>query len=121
MITMAEVLKVVQGESPLSAKDAADVERLRAQLDKLARPCGCKSGAALTVLALVGWPTRVVAEGVPRTPLGLVAALVTYALVVLTAAIVGKVAGIAVGLVRRRWYQRRLRTRLSVSAAALGG
>jgi hypothetical protein len=121
MMTMAEVLKVMQSESPQAGKDAADVERLRAQLDKLARPCGCKSGAALTVLALVGWPIRVVTEGVPHTPLRLVAALVTYALVVLAAAIVGKVAGIVVGRVRRRWYRRRLSSRLSIPAAALGG
>lgn len=118
---MAEVLKVVQSESPLSGTDAADIERLRAHLDKLARPCGCKSGAALTILALIGWPIRVVTDGLPRTFLGIVAALATYALVIVAAAIVGKVAGIVVGRVRRRWYQRRLSGRLSIASAAAVG
>lgn len=101
--------------------NAEDLERLRERVDKLAKPCGCKSGAALTLLALIGWPVRVIAHGAPSTFVGILAVLVTYALVVFAAAIVGKGAGIAVGLLRRRWYQRRLDHRLSMATAPIGG
>lgn len=101
----------------MGGNDTPDIERLRAHLDKLASPCGCKSGAALTLVALVGWPVKALTDGVALTPRGLLTALATYVLVVLAAAIVGKVAGIVVGRLRRRWYQRRLTARLAVAVA----
>lgn len=101
--------------------DAEDIERLRERIEKLAKPCGCKSGAALTLLALIGWPIKVIAEGVPRTFLGVVAGLAIYPLVVFAAAIAGKLAGIVVGRVRRRWYQRRLYNRLFIASASVRG
>ncbi|MEP7178792.1 MAG: hypothetical protein ABI775_06865 [Pseudonocardiales bacterium] len=104
-----------------ASTDAQDVERLRERVEKLAKPCGCKSGAALTLLALIGWPVKVLADGVPRTFLGIVAVLATYPLIVFAAAIVGKGAGIVVGRVRRRWYQRRLSNHPSIATAPITG
>ncbi len=103
-----------------AAAEAADIERLRARIDKLAKPCGCKSGAALTLLALVGWPAGVVVAGIPHALPGALAVLAGYPLVVLAAAIVGKVAGIVVGRERRRWYRRRLTDLMSAAPPLVG-
>jgi hypothetical protein len=65
-----------------------------------APPCGCKSGAAFAVTALVAWPIWTVASGPPNTPIEALSAIGGYAVVVVGAGIVGKVGGIAVG--RRR-------------------
>ena len=117
-MTMAGQVDAVHSESPLQVStDAEDIERLRERIDKLAKPCGCKSGAALTLLALIGWPVKVITDGVPRTFAGVVAVLATYPVGVFAAAIVGKVAGIVVGRIRRRWYQRRL----SIASALVRG
>jgi hypothetical protein len=96
--------------------EVADTARLEGHIRRLARPCGCKSGAALTLLALIGWPVKVILAGLPHTLSGIAVAVVLYPVVVLAAALIGKVAGIIVGRARRRWYQRRLRTLRSSAA-----
>lgn len=90
----------------LAPAEAADWRR---RLKETAHPCGCKSGAALALVALIAWPLRFILVGPPLTPLGLGLAIVGYAFVVVAAGLVGKVAGIVVG----RWRHRRLRERLA--------
>jgi hypothetical protein len=66
------------------------------------RPCGCKSGAACTIVALLGWPVWVVASGLPHEAIGIATAIPAYAGVVIASGFVGKVAGIAVATLRHR-------------------
>jgi hypothetical protein len=88
----------------------AEAARWRRRLQETERPCGCKSGAALVLVALVAFPLwTFVVSGPPRTPLGVVLAVGIYAFVVVAAGVVGKVAGIVVG----RWRHRHLRARLA--------
>lgn len=68
---------------------------------KRARPCGCKSGAAFMLGAVVAWPLWIGATGLPHGPLAIVTALATYVGVVILSATVGKLAGILVGTLRR--------------------
>jgi hypothetical protein len=90
---------------PLAPAEAA---RWRTRLQQTARPCGCKSGAALSLAALVAWPIWTFVFAHPRTLLEVGGALIVYVLVVVGSGLVGKVAGIAVG----QWQHRRLRTQL---------
>jgi hypothetical protein len=105
-------VSVVPGLDHLGPEEAA---RWRRRLDQTAHPCGCKSGAALTLVAAFAWPTYLVASGVPRSPGAAGAALVIYAFVVIAAAVTGKLAGIVVG----RWHHRQLRRRLDERLAAI--
>jgi hypothetical protein len=91
-----------------------EAARWRRRLDSTARPCGCKSGAALTLAALVGWPVWVVLSEPPHTPARIGLAVVVYALVVVGSGMVGKVAGIVVGRLRHRRFRRQLAQRLAL-------
>jgi hypothetical protein len=64
--------------------------------------CGCKSGAAFVVAALVAWPVWVALSGPPTTPADVVLSIATYAGVVVGAGVAGKVAGIAAVTAARR-------------------
>jgi hypothetical protein len=67
---------------------------------KRARPCGCKSGAAFMLAALVAWPVWVAARGLPDGVVGIATAIATYVGVVILSATVGKLGGILVGTIR---------------------
>jgi hypothetical protein len=97
----------------LERLDPAEAARWRSVLRETARPCGCQSGAALSMLMLVGWPLAAVLSGLPGTPLGVGLAVVLYACVVVAAGVVGKVVGIVVGRLRHRALRRRLRRRVA--------
>ena len=73
-----------------------DVERdrLRRAIARTAHPCGCRSGAAASILALVGWPPWVLATRPPGSALDAVLAVPLYLAVIVAAGAVGKVAGI---------------------------
>jgi len=107
----------VPGLDRLEAAEAAEWAR---RLVRAGSVCGCKSGAALTLTALVGWPVWVVAAGVPREPLSVGAALAVYVLVVVGSGGVGKIAGIAVGKLRHRWLRRQLARRVARIGVARG-
>lgn len=93
---------------------AGEAAAWRRRLAETARPCGCKSGAVLSVAALVTWPVWTVASGPPSSPPGVGVALVSYALVVVAAGIMGKVAGIAAGRLHHRRLRRQLAQRVAV-------
>jgi hypothetical protein len=78
-----------------------------------ARPCGCKSGAAFTLAALVGWPVWIAISGVPHNPIEIGTAPFVYAGVVIGAGVAGKLAGIAVGRARHRRLRHRFERRLT--------
>ncbi len=86
-----------------------ELAHLRRKLQETAHPCGCKSGAALSLLAILAWPVWIWASGPPHAPLGIALALLAYPVVVLIAGFAGKLAGILTG----RWRHRRLRRRLA--------
>jgi hypothetical protein len=81
---------------------ASRVTELRRRVNAAAHPCGCKSGAAMSTLALVGWPAWRITSEVPNTLVNIVLAVLAYAGVVVGAGVVGKLAGIAVGQARFR-------------------
>lgn len=87
--------------------------RWRQRLERTAHPCGCKSGAALSLLALVAWPLWRATSAQPHTLLAVGVAVVLYPVVVVAAGLVGKVAGIAVGRLRHRRARRQLTRRVS--------
>lgn len=93
---------------------AADVAELRRQVTRTANPCGCKSGAVMVIIALIAWPAWRIASGLPRDLAGAIGALALWGVAVVTAAVVGKLGGVAVG--RRR--HRRLRRQLDRALAA---
>jgi hypothetical protein len=88
--------------------DSGAVADLRREIKKTARPCGCKSGAAMALIALAGWPAWRAAAGLPTSVIGIAEAVLAWAGVVMCAAIAGKLAGIAVGRARHRRLLRRL-------------
>jgi hypothetical protein len=95
----------------------AEAERWARRLRATAHPCGCKSGAAASLFALVGWPVFFIVSGrFPHSILGALVAIVGYGAVVIAAGIAGKVAGIGVGRRRHRRLQRELRDRLALAA-----
>jgi hypothetical protein len=97
--------------------EPAEAEQWARRLRATAHPCGCKSGAAASLLALVGWPVFLVVSGrFPHSILGALVAIVGYGTVVIAAGVAGKVAGIAVGRRRHQRLQRELRDRLAVAA-----
>lgn len=108
---------VVPGFERLVPEEASNWVR---RLERTARPCGCKSGAALMIAAVLGWPARDAASGIPHTPIGVVAALLTYLAVVIASAVVGKLSGIAVGRFRHRRLRQRLAERLAAVASEGG-
>jgi len=82
-------------------------------LNRTARPCGCKSGAAMTLAALVGWPAMFLLASGGRSAREIVVAVVTYPFVVLAGALAGKIAGIVAGRATHSWLRRRLQRRLA--------
>src|SRR6185437_6872876 len=97
----------------------AEAARWRRRLHTTARPCGCKSGAAAALGALIFWPAWMLASGAPHTLFGWGTAIVAYPLLVVAAGVTGKVVGIATG----RWRHRRLRRQLAkcLAVARAGG
>jgi membrane associated rhomboid family serine protease len=89
-----------------------EAQAWKQRLRRTARPCGCKSGAAAMLAALVIWPVHMILSGVPTAPLSVLAAVMTYVAVVIGAAVGGKVAGIVAGRLRHRRLQRHLARRL---------
>lgn len=104
----------------LDCLEPEEAAHWRRELERTARPCGCKSGAALSLVALAGWPAWIFASGLPDTPVGLVLIFVGYAFVVIGAGILGKLAGIAAGRHRHRRLRRHLTQRLAVLAPSDG-
>jgi hypothetical protein len=98
----------------LERLDAAEAERWMLRLERTARPCGCKSGAGLTLAGLVGWPVWVIASVAPRSAGAVLGAVAAYPVVLVVCGVVGKVAGIAVGRRRHRRLRRRLERRVAV-------
>jgi hypothetical protein len=90
--------------------------KLREQVQKSARPCGCKSGATLSAVALVSWPMWMWLSTSVATPRDILTATAAYPVVIITAGVAGKVAGIVIG----RQRHRRLRLRLAALEAAKG-
>lgn len=80
--------------------------RLRRRLDATARPCGCRSGAALSLMAIVAFPAWALAAGAPSTVARIALLLAVYPVVVVAAGVVGKLAGIAVGRARHARLRR---------------
>ena len=98
----------------LGSAEAADWNR---RLRATAHPCGCKSGAAMSLVALVGWPVFVIVTGrFPRSILGAIAAIFIYGVVVIGAGMIGKVAGIVVGRLRHDRLRQQLLRRLTLVA-----
>jgi hypothetical protein len=97
--------RVLLGEDILLA---SRVIELRRRVNAAAHPCGCKSGAAMSTLALVGWPAWRITSEVPKTVVNIVLAVLAYAGVVVGAGVVGKLAGIAVGRARFRHLRQAL-------------
>ena len=99
----------------LDRLDPAEAEQWARRLRATAHPCGCKSGAAASLLALFCWPVFVIASTrLPRSILGALSALVVYGVVVIGAGVAGKVAGIVVGRSKHRRVLQRLVHRLAL-------
>lgn len=96
-------------DSGLDRLTPEEAARWRRRLHTTARPCGCKSGAAAALGALIIWPAWMFASGAPHTLLGWGVAIVAYPLLVVAAGVAGKVVGIATG----RWRHQRLRRQLA--------
>jgi hypothetical protein len=102
-------------EARVDAKhDSPTPARRRAGSQRTAHPCGCKSGAALTVIALLGWPIWMCLSPSVRTLGDVIVAVVAYPCVIVAAGVIGKVAGIAVGT----WWHRRVQRQLTHLADA---
>jgi hypothetical protein len=103
--------------SNLAGLQPAEAEEWARRLRATAHPCGCKSGAAASLLALVAWPVFLIVSGrFPHSILGALVAFIVYGAVVIAAGVAGKVAGIGVGRRRHRRLQRELRDRLALAA-----
>jgi hypothetical protein len=101
----------------LAGLEPAEAERWARQLRDTAHPCGCKSGAAASLLALVWWPAFVIASGrFPHSILGALVAIVVYGGVIILAGVAGKVAGIGVGRRRHLRLERAFRDRVALVA-----
>jgi hypothetical protein len=82
-----------------------------------AHPCGCKSGAAASLFAMLFWPVFVVVSGrVPRSIAGMLVAVVVYGGVVIGAGVAGKVVGIVVARRTHRRVRRQLQARYAFLA-----
>jgi hypothetical protein len=96
---------------------SAEKEEWAYRLRRSQHPCGCKSGAIFMVLAIVGWPVRVVITGLSLTIAGLASFLLTYLAIIVASALVGKLGGIAVGRLRHRSLKRQFARRLAAHVA----
>jgi hypothetical protein len=85
-----------------------EIDELRRLVDRTAKPCGCKSGAVMVTLGLVGWPVWRIASGAPSSFTGIAGALLAWVGFVFAAAVVGKLGGIAVGRWRHKYLRRQL-------------
>lgn len=101
----------------LPADEAADWRR---RLRATERPCGCKAGAASTLVALVAVPVVIAGTDPPHTLWQWTLKVPVYLGAVLGAAVVGKLAGIAWGVGRHRRLQHALTRRLAALATAQG-
>lgn len=106
---------------PLERLAPAEADRWRQKLEKTAHPCGCKSGAAFALVALLAFPVGIAVSGMARTLLRDVVVVLAYPVVVVALGLVGKVAGIVVGRWRYRSLRRRLTRRLAVPSLMLTG
>ncbi len=97
--------------------DPLEASEWARRLKQTEHTCGCKSGAALMLAAIVGWPVWVVLSGIPRASLSIAGAVLTYAGVVIASAVIGKLAGIAAGRLRHRRVKHQLACRLAGLAA----
>jgi hypothetical protein len=111
---MTSAIQVVEGRQ--EAAPDAELKRLRGRVARTAHPCGCKSGALLSLVALAGWPIWLIAWHRPGSLLGALLAVPLYLAVVVAAGATGKVAGMAAGRVRHR----RLRQRLTALTSPTG-
>jgi hypothetical protein len=111
----------VAPNSELDRLAPAEADRWRSRLQRTARPCGCKSGAALALAALVVWPVWTFMSGPPQTAFGVGLATVTYAFLVVISGVVGKVAGIVVGRRRHQRTRAQLAQRLALVRQAPEG
>ena len=91
-----------------------EVAELRRRVTRTANPCGCKSGAVMTVVALVVWPAWRIWSGLPDGLSGLAVSLAAWVGVIVASAAAGKLGAIAVG----RWRHKRLRRQLQEALAA---
>src|SRR5437588_19318 len=92
-------LKPVAALAPDRAVTTREVAKLRQRVTRTARPCGCKSGAVMVIVALVVWPVWRIWSGLPNSGPGVAGALAGWAGAIAASAVVGKLGGIAVG----RW------------------
>ena len=111
---MARVMGEI--ERRLAAAPDGERESLRRRYERTAHPCGCKSGAAMSLAAVVGWPAWILATSAPDSVMSAVLAVPVYLAVVIGAGAAGKLAGIAVGRGRHRRLGGRL-ARLAKPAA----
>lgn len=98
--------------------DPAEASEWARRLKQSERTCGCKSGAIMMLVAVIGWPIWVIASGLPDGLLSIGAAVLTYIGVVVGSAVVGKLAGIATGRLRHRRQKRQFAQRLAGVAAS---
>jgi hypothetical protein len=99
----------------LDRLDPAEAEEWERRLRATAHPCGCKSGAVASLVALFCWPLFViVSSDLPRSFVGALGAVVVYGVVVIGAGVAGKVAGILVGRSKHRRVRQRLVHRLAL-------
>lgn len=92
------------------------IAELRLLVTRTAHPCGCKSGAAMVLIAMVGWPVWRVSSGAPDGVLGIAGAVLAWMGVVIAAGTFGKLSGIAAGRCRHRHLRRRLDRALEAAA-----
>jgi hypothetical protein len=119
MANTAQATAVVMSE--LDRLAPAEAIQWRRRLQETARPCGCKSGATLSILALVSWPIWTFVSSPPQTLLEWVLTPVSYGLAVIASGLIGKVAGILVGRWRHRHLHEQLARRLARLALTAGG
>jgi len=100
--------------------DAADSAGRDYPLKRTQRPCGCKSGAALMLLAVIGWPVGVAISGLPRGWVSIAVALALYVAVVVGSAVVGKLGGIVAGRLLQRRVTRQFGRHLARHTAVHG-
>jgi hypothetical protein len=62
----------------------------------------------MVIVGLIGWPIWKIVSGAPTSAVPIAGAVLVWAGLVVSGAVVGKLAGIAVG----RWRHKRLRQRL---------